>query len=78
MRTVVVATFQYRYEAELSRDILQHAGIEAVVSADDAGGMELIAIRPVRLLVAEEEAEAAFALLHDAVVQDDEEEDVLP
>lgn len=37
-RTVVVATFNRRHEAELARGFLSDAGIEAAVSADDGGG----------------------------------------
>lgn len=37
-RTVVVATFLHRHQAELARGYLQQAGIRSVVSADDGGG----------------------------------------
>lgn len=37
--TVVVATFLYRHEAEFARGFLTDAGIPAVVSADDGGGV---------------------------------------
>lgn len=37
-RTVVVATFGHRHEAEMARGYLQDAGIPAAISADDGGG----------------------------------------
>lgn len=37
-RTVVVATFHHRHEAEMARGYLEDAGIRAAVSADDGGG----------------------------------------
>lgn len=37
-RTVVVATFGHRHQAELARGYLEDAGIRAAVSADDGGG----------------------------------------
>lgn len=66
MSTLVsVKTFANRPEAELARGMLEAAGIHAVVTADDAGGMrpELAFSRGVRLLVAVEEVERASTLL---------------
>lgn len=37
-RTVVVATFNRRHEAEMARGFLAEAGIDAAVAADDGGG----------------------------------------
>ena len=37
--TVCVRTFGSRAEAEIARGILEAAGIQAMVLADDAGGM---------------------------------------
>lgn len=37
-RTVVVATFSHRHQAEIARGYLEDAGIRAAVSADDGGG----------------------------------------
>lgn len=37
-RTVVVATFGHRHQAEMARGYLEDAGIPAAVSADDGGG----------------------------------------
>lgn len=37
-RTVVVATFNRRHEAEMARGFLVEAGIDAAVAADDGGG----------------------------------------
>ncbi|HEY6214870.1 MAG TPA: DUF2007 domain-containing protein [Vicinamibacterales bacterium] len=61
----IVRTFGYRQEAELARGALRAAGIEAVVTSDDAGGL-----RPamgwangVRLLVRAADVAAATELL---------------
>ncbi len=64
--TVCVRTYGTREEAEFAASILEEAGIRAMVSADDCGGM-----RPhlafisggVKLLVLPEHAERAVALL---------------
>ena len=62
-----VRSFLNRIDADLACGALQAAGIEAVVSADDAGGT-----RPhlwtsgVRVLVRKEDLEAAGKLLSDA------------
>jgi hypothetical protein len=37
---VVVQTYLDRFEADLAASALQAAGIESIVSADDAGGMQ--------------------------------------
>jgi len=62
---VSVKTFASRSDAELAKGILEAAGIRAVVSADDAGGMrpELAFSRGVSLLVESGEATRARELL---------------
>jgi hypothetical protein len=53
MKTTIVATFRYRHEAELAKQILSDFGIESILLADDSGGMrpELLMMRPIRLAV---------------------------
>ena len=70
-RTVIVARYRWRYEAEMARGLLEDAGLTAVVSADDAGGalggMGLpLGSLPVRLLVLAEDAEHAREVLSGA------------
>jgi hypothetical protein len=61
---VVVSTFLNQIDAEIAQGALEAAGIESMVSADDAGG-----VRPhlwmggVRLLVRAEDAEEASEIL---------------
>ena len=64
-RLIVLQTFESRVQAELARGMLEGAGIAAVVSADDCGGMrpELRLNMGVRLLVAEGDAEDAQQVL---------------
>ncbi len=66
--TVVVATFRYRLEAEFTLETLRAAGIDAMLLADDAGGMYagLSLSGQARILVHSSEAERARALLEDA------------
>jgi len=62
---VVLKTYTSRAEAELAQGILQANGIEAMVSSDDAGGMQpwLQQALGVRLLVHHEDAlRAAWVL----------------
>ncbi len=62
---VVLKTYTSRAEAELAQGILQANGIEALVSSDDAGGMQpwLQQALGVRLLVHHEDAlRAAWVL----------------
>lgn len=75
MSLVTVATYRFRHEADFARNILAGAGINSIVSADDAGGWhpELLLQRPVRLLVDAEDVEAAReALMHDDDLDDDD------
>ena len=63
---VVVATYASRAEADLAKSALEAAGIDALVLADDGGGM-----RPslswagggVQVIVCEEDREAAHDIL---------------
>lgn len=65
MDDVVVARFAYRHEAALGQALLRAAGIESVILADDAGGVEvaLSLSNSVRLVVRSEDASAAQAVL---------------
>jgi hypothetical protein len=51
--TVIVATFAYRHEAEFAKATLDSAGIDSVLSIDDAGGAEagLSFVNPARIIV---------------------------
>jgi Putative prokaryotic signal transducing protein len=62
---VVVHTFSNRQEAELAQSALEAAGIESIVMADDAGGVQpgFWESEPVRILVrSENETEARDVL----------------
>ena len=64
MKLVTVGSFPNRIEADLAQGALEAAGIEAVVAADDAGGMEPgLWVAGVRLLVREDDAAQARDLL---------------
>lgn len=67
-RTVVVATYSSRRNAEIARDYLIAADIQASVSADDAGGMYPQMQRPhgVKVLALGSAAERAYAELEGA------------
>ena len=62
---VVLKTYTSRAEAELAQGILQANGIDALVSSDDAGGMQpwLQQALGVRLFVRHEDALRAAWLL---------------
>ena len=63
---VCLRTYLYRHEAELDQALLEAGGIRAMVSADDAGGMQpgmLFGSGGARLLVVEDQAEEALKLL---------------
>ncbi len=61
MDTVLLRTYRFRYEGDIDRAILDEAGIRCVLVGDDAGGLgpHIMSVNPIRLFVAEEEAEAA-------------------
>ena len=63
--TVAVRTYQNEYEAEIARAVLEAHGIEALVMADNAGGM-LPMLQPlfqIRLIVRGSDADAAREIL---------------
>jgi hypothetical protein len=64
-KAVVVGSFENHETAEAAASLLASEGIEAAVSADDAGGElpNLDVGRPVRLFVEAENAEFARGLL---------------
>jgi hypothetical protein len=61
---VTVRTFPGRIEAEMAQGVLEGAGIESIVLADDAGGQYAnVWLTGVRLLVHVEDAERAKEVL---------------
>jgi hypothetical protein len=62
---VIIETFTSRAVAELAAGLLESEGIEALILADDAGGLYpmLQFIRGVRLLVAKEDEAQAREIL---------------
>ena len=61
---IVVGDYQDKLEAELARGALQAAGIDSMISADDAGGTEPgLWMGGVRLLVRAEDAKRAAQVL---------------
>ena len=72
-RPIPIATFATRTEAEIAQGLLESAGIEASVSADDAGGAFPFALAGgVHLLVDEADAAAASDLLAGSPRRSDE------
>lgn len=76
-RTVVVATFNRRHEADMARGYLEDAGVPAVSTADDGGGAFGVPLTfsegsfaTVRVL--EEDAHAARRLLREGGFLPDE------
>jgi hypothetical protein len=64
---VVVAVVTSQFEAELIAGLLQSNGLDAAVSADDAGGQEpQLQLQGVRVLVSPADAVAARQILADA------------
>lgn len=68
MRTVQIAAYRYRHEGEFARAVLQAMGIEAMIIADDVGGMEpyIMTVNPVRVYVREEDVDSAIQALRNA------------
>jgi hypothetical protein len=62
---VVVRTYTYRHEAEVGRSMLEGHKLDAVISGDDAGGVQpaLGAANGVRLLVKRRDEHKARQLL---------------
>jgi hypothetical protein len=66
MKYVRIRTYLNRHEAEMDKAFLESHGFLARISADDAGGMQphlLYRSEGARLLVPEDQAEEAEALL---------------
>ena len=65
VKLVAVGTYTNKIDAELAQGALESADIEAMVSADDAGGLEppLLLGQGVRVLVRAEDAERAKEIL---------------
>jgi hypothetical protein len=63
--TIVVAAYGYRHEAEFAKATLDTAGIESVLSIDDAGGAEagLSFANPARIIVRSEDRDSARDVL---------------
>lgn len=62
---VVVGTFLNQIDAEMARSALEAAGIESMISADDAGGLRPhLWMGGVRLLVRAEDAEQAGKIVN--------------
>jgi hypothetical protein len=64
-KLVAVATYPNKIDAELAQGALEAAEIEAIVTADDAGGLQpqLWVGEGVRVLVRAEDAERAKEIL---------------
>jgi hypothetical protein len=61
---IEIGVYQTRFDAELAQGKLAAAGIESVISADDAGGAYPFDLGGgVRLLVDDADAESAVAVL---------------
>lgn len=62
---VAIKSYPSRMDADLAKAVLQANGIEAIVSADDAGGMEpwLASAQHIQILVREGDASLARDLL---------------
>jgi len=73
---VIIETFTNRLTAEMAAGLLESEGIEALVLADDAGGLYpmLQFIRGVRLLVAKEDELQAREILSARPLEPDPEE----
>ena len=63
--TVLVKTYSLRMDADLAKAILESNGVQAIIAADDAGGMEpwLRSAQQFRVLVRQEDATVARRLL---------------
>jgi len=67
-KLVSIKTYPDRLGAEFARNLLESNGIKAVVSADDEGGQNPFLLRATggaRLMIQEEDGEAALRLLED-------------
>ena len=65
VRLTTVGEFNNKIEAEIAQSVLESAGIESMVSADDAGGLRpSLWLSGVRLLVREPDAARALEILN--------------
>jgi hypothetical protein len=64
---ISLAEYENEFEAEIARGHLKSAGIDAILSKDDAGGMlpSLLEAEGVSLLVRPEDIKRAKAILHE-------------
>jgi len=64
-KLVVVRTYSYRHEAEVGRAMLEANGVDAMIMADDFGGMrpDVGAHTGVRLVVRREDEDTATKLI---------------
>ncbi|MEO8223526.1 MAG: DUF2007 domain-containing protein [Gammaproteobacteria bacterium] len=64
-RIIPIKAYSTRMDADLAKAVLEANGIDAIVSADDAGGMEpwLALSQHIQILVREEDATVARDLL---------------
>jgi hypothetical protein len=67
-KTAILAVYSTRRDAEMAQDRLDEAGIQAFITADDAGGMHPQLQQPhgVKLVVLERAAQHAQGVLDDA------------
>ena len=63
--TILVKAYSLRMDADLAKAILESNGIQPIIAADDAGGMEpwLRPAQQFRVLVQQEDATVARRLL---------------
>jgi len=68
---VVVATFKSRPEAEMAKSALDAAGIESMLQADDAGGLQpgLWEGRGIAVVVRSDDAQTARDILENPATQ---------
>ncbi|MGH7458363.1 MAG: hypothetical protein ACREKN_04665, partial [Longimicrobiaceae bacterium] len=68
LELVVIARFHYRHQAEIAKGYLDHAGLEAALFIDDAGGMDvgMAFANPGRLMVRTGDRERALRVLRQA------------
>ena len=72
-RLVVIGDFSNRIDADIAQSALEASGIDAVISGDDAGGVQPgLWMKGVRLLVREDDADRALAVLNQEPREPDE------
>ena len=62
---VVVRTYGFRHEAEVGRSMLEANEVDAIISGDDAGGIQpgMAAANGIKLLVRRSDGQKAIQLL---------------